>query len=78
MAGSETELPEHEAMALWCLAQKPDCIGLIDTEEKMAAALTYVALVEKALAIATIGADGPTYQITPKGVSVIHKLVATP
>jgi hypothetical protein len=62
------ELKSHEQLAIDFLARNgTDCVGVIDTEEELAAAWLYVNLHTRGYLIATIGATGPVYRLTSKG-----------
>jgi hypothetical protein len=61
------ELRPHELDALRFLAKGPDTVGVIDSEEKLAAAIVFSDLKLKGLVVATLGPDGPTFHISPSG-----------
>ncbi|HEY1034998.1 MAG TPA: hypothetical protein VGE09_08455 [Pseudoxanthomonas sp.] len=49
-----------------------DCVGVIDSEEKVAAALFYVRLHRDGLLSATPTADGPEYRLTAAGQAALR------
>lgn len=61
-------LKDHELMALKFLEEAPHCIGVIDTEEKMAAALVFVELKNRGLveALPDVG-NGPFFALSDAG-----------
>lgn len=63
------QMTETDRQALEFLAARNgDCIGEIDTDEKLAAALVFSGLVHRGLAIASAGAgEQPTFYITAAG-----------
>jgi hypothetical protein len=68
-------LREHELMALRFLADNgPHQIGTIETEEQLAAALTFVALTHKGCVVGDVEAGlGSTYHLTAKGRDAIAR-----
>lgn len=64
-------ITETERMALAFLAKGPDCIGVIDTDEKLAAALVFETLRRRGLVVSTITDDGPEYRITRDGLAAL-------
>jgi len=62
------KLTRLDEMALvYLLRNEPHCIGVLDSEPKMAAALAFEELKKKGRAIAEITDDGPSYRLTPRG-----------
>lgn len=67
------ELKPHEIMALeFMVKHGPDCIGIIDADEKMAAAIVFDQMRRDGLLIAEIGPLGPIYRITPAGRAALE------
>lgn len=66
---SEMEsLMEHERQALEYLSSVgSDCVGVIDSEEKLSAALVYHDLRERGYLIASMTESGPVYWLSNKG-----------
>ena len=61
-------LQAHEMQALEFLAKAGhDCVGLIDTEEKLAAALVYHDLKQRGYILSTMSDDGPVYWLSNAG-----------
>lgn len=59
-------LTEARHMALGFVSRNgSDCVGVIDSEEKMAAALLYDQLRRDGLLVAELSDDGPVFRITP-------------
>ena len=68
---AQAELKPHELQALTFLAQGPDCIGTIDSEEKMAAALVFLDL-ERAGFVSKSGAgEDMTFTLSAAGVEAV-------
>jgi len=64
-------LKPYEQLAVDFLARNgTDCVGVIDDEEKLAAAWVYVNLHTRGYLIATIGDTGPVYRLTSKGRAI--------
>lgn len=62
------KLERIDEMALvYLLHNEPHCIGALDSEPKMAAAMAMVELVKKGRALGTMTDDGPSYHLTPRG-----------
>ncbi len=58
-----------DIMALQFLTRAPgDCVGVIETEEQIAAALIYIDLERRGLVVSHKEADGPHYFITAAGM----------
>lgn len=69
---SDTARQQVDMMALRFLERGgPHCVGILDDENKMAAALLFIGLQQRGLAIAEIGENGPIYRITPAGRSTL-------
>lgn len=49
-----------------------DCVGVIDSEPKLAAALLYARLREEGLLASTITDDGPEYSLTDAGRAALR------
>lgn len=65
-------LKEHEIMALRFLAGGPDQVGVITTEEQMAAALVYIDLEKRGYIIGDQQpTGGPLYTIAPNGLRAL-------
>ena len=69
---TERETPttraEADIMALAFIKKHPgDCVGTIETEEQLAAAMIFIELKRRGLLMAEIGPDGPRYFITKSG-----------
>jgi len=63
----------HEMEALQFLAARgSDCIGVIDNEEKLAAALVFHEMKQKGLVLATISNDGPVYRLSNAGKKALE------
>jgi hypothetical protein len=56
-----------EIAMVYLLRNEPHCIGVLDDEPKMAAAMAMVQLVKKGRAIGVMTDDGPSYRLTPLG-----------
>jgi len=66
-------LEQARHMALTFIDKRgSDCIGVIDSEEKLAAAMIYEGLKRDGLLLAAIGDEGPVYRVTPKGRAAIR------
>ena len=69
-AQDEPRYTRHDCdvMALRLLSKRPDGPGrVLDSEEKLAAAMIYMSLNDRGLAVFTPTDDGPVYHITPAG-----------
>ena len=63
-----TTLSEARHMALSFISKAgSDCVGVVDTEEKFAAAILYDQMRRDGLLIATLSEEGPVYRITEAG-----------
>jgi len=63
----------HELDALRFLRDHgPDCIGEIDTEEKLAAAVVFCNLKTAGLVDSELTPDGPAFRLTPAGRSALN------
>jgi hypothetical protein len=71
-------MTKSERQALEFLSLGPDCVGLIDTEEKLAAAILFCNLQQMGYAISEVGPDGPIHRITPKGRAALQQSKDTP
>lgn len=61
-------LRNHEIQALEFLAKTgSDCVGVIDSEEKLAAILVYIDLRERGYILSTMSEDGPIYFLSNAG-----------
>jgi hypothetical protein len=66
-------LKPHEIMALEFLSRGPDCVGIIDSEEKMAAALIFIDLEKRGL-VSNDRIDGERWtSITPTGRAALKR-----
>ena len=71
-ASHPNALLEYELMALDFLARHgSDCVGVIDTEEKFAAAIVYNTMRAKGLVLASTSDDGPVYSLSNKGRALL-------
>jgi hypothetical protein len=71
---NDEPLRDHELMAMRFLsANGPHAIGIIDDDDKFAAAFTFKALAHKGMVVAGIGDNGPTYRLTKRGSAAIAK-----
>lgn len=67
-------MQNHDRMALEFLQRVgSDTIGVIDNEEKMAAALIFVDLRKRGLVVASIGENGPTYRLSNAGRAALRE-----
>ena len=72
------DLQHHEQLAIAFIGRNAsDTIGVIDSEEKMAAALTYIDLVKRGYLIASITPLGPSYRLTMKGKRAFSAVKST-
>lgn len=62
----------HEVMALQFLSRGPDCIGVVDTEEKLAAAMVFIELQKRGLVIGDPSDDGPVWSILSAGRAALQ------
>ncbi|MHB9879120.1 hypothetical protein ACSMXM_05600 [Pacificimonas sp. ICDLI1SI03] len=67
-------MSEMDLLALEFLKRHgPHTVGLVDDDEKFAAAFVFLSLQKRGHVIAGIGEDGPAFRITPKGVAALHR-----
>lgn len=66
-------LYEAETLALAVLSQGPDEIGIIDSEEKMAAAMMFIELERRGFLTRTQGEDGPIWDINEAGLAELQR-----
>lgn len=65
---------EAETLALDFLATNgPDEIGIIDSEEKIAAAMMFIELERRGFLTHTQGEDGPIWEITEAGLGELQR-----
>lgn len=69
---AEGPLTDAEVMALDYLG-KAGCIGTVDAEEKLCAALVFIALQDRGLVQSVIGVDGPIFSLTDAGHRVLEE-----
>ncbi len=50
-----------------------DCIGVIDTDAKLAAAIVFLDLNKRGLVIASLSDDGPVYRLTSSGRAALRR-----
>lgn len=71
------DLTDSHVIALRFLERGgPHCIGVIDDENKLAAALLFDELNRAGLTGAVIGEQGPIYRISLKGRDALERLTA--
>jgi hypothetical protein len=49
-----------------------DCVGVIDSEHKFAAAILYLELRKEGLLVSTQTENGPEFRLTPAGVAALR------
>jgi len=65
---------DADRMGLYLVMNNPGHeIGIIDTKDKMAAALILIGLKDRGLLTAFIGENGPRYYITPAGRAALPR-----
>jgi hypothetical protein len=65
-------LLEHERQALEFLSLGPDQIGLVDSDDKFAAAIVFLDLTKRGFATYDEDPDGPIFSITPAGKAALR------
>ena len=68
------DLLPHEIQALRFLEKGPDCIGLIDDESKLAAALMFVDLKRRGLVTSVVSDDGPIWSLSDAGIAALKRI----
>lgn len=73
-AWAETEPMPHEFMALRVIAADPGhCVGVIDGDDKLAAAIVFEGLKNRGWLVSNIRSDGPHYYITTAGRAALKE-----
>lgn len=73
---STEPLKKHEFMALYLLHHNgTDCVGTIDNEAKLAAAIVFECLRLGEFVSSTPSDDGPVYSLTKKGQTAIFTFI---
>lgn len=68
---ADQPLNEVDRQGLQLLSHGPHCIGLIDDEAKLAAAVVLHGLQRRGYAMSAITPEGPRYHLTPKGQAAL-------
>ena len=62
------DLREFELLALRFIGEQlAHCVGMIDSDEKFAAALTFLSLQQRGYLVSSLTPAGPVYQLSDKG-----------